>query len=289
TSRRGNVRVKASLSTSIKPGCVFLPMHWGKLGDTDLHRANNLTNPLLDPISKEPDFKFCAVQVVPYEKPFERIVIVGAGAGAFGFVKAFREINTRDEITVISNENLPFYNRVMLPHYVSGDQQWEELVKMRDEEEKNVYNINHIRGVTVTRIDREFTYVEDSRGMKAPYDSLMLGTGSRSAMLKDIPTLPGIFSIRHRSVGGNLRKFLRKDASVVIIGGGLLGLEMAASLREMDVRVTVVQRVSRFLNRQFDVLVSQLLHEEMIDQGCDVFYNDEVQLYYGRNKVNKVE
>lgn len=289
SSRRGNVRVKAQLSTSIKPGCVFLPMHWGKLGDTDLHRANNLTNPLLDPISKEPDFKFCAVQVVPYEKPFERIVIVGAGAGAFGFVKAFREINTRDEITVISNENLPFYNRVMLPHYVSGDQQWEELVKMRDEEEKNVYNINHIRGVTVTRIDREHKYVEDSRGIKTPYDTLILGTGSRPTMPKDIPTLPGIFSIRRRSDADNLRKYLRKDSSVVIIGGGLLGLEMAASLREMDVRVTVVQRVSRFLNRQLDVLGSQLLHEEMIDQGCDVFYNDEVQLYYGRSKVNKVE
>src|SRR5690606_39832517 len=99
----------------------------------------------------------------------------------------------------ISNENLPFYNRVMLPHYVSGDQQWEELVKMRDEEEKNVYNIEHIRGVTVTRIDREHKYVEDSRGIKTHYDTLILDTGSRSGMPKDIPSLPGIFSIRHRS------------------------------------------------------------------------------------------
>ena len=289
TSRRGHVRVKASLSTSIKAGCVFLPMHWGKLGDTDLHRANNLTNPLVDPISKEPDFKFCAVQVLPYRKPFERIVIVGAGAGAFGFVKAFREINTTDEITVVSNEDLPFYNRVMLPHYVSGDQKWSELVKMRDEEEKNTYNIKHVRGVTVTRIDRENKYIEDSKGLKIPYDTLILGTGSRPSMPRDIPSLPGIFSIRRRSDADNLRKFLRKDASVVIIGGGLLGLEMAASLRKMGVHITVVQRVSRFLNRQLDVLGSQLLHEEMIDQGCDVYYNDEVQLYYGRSKVNKVE
>src|SRR5690606_10316341 len=126
-------------------GCVFLPMHWGKLGDTDLHRANNLTNPLVDPISKEPDFKFCAVQVVPYKKPFERIVIVGAGAGAFGFIKAFREINTTDEITVISNGNLPFYNRVMLAHYVSGDQQWGHLVKLRDGQEETVCTISQPR------------------------------------------------------------------------------------------------------------------------------------------------
>src|SRR3546814_20917623 len=54
-------------------------------------------------------------------------------------------------------------------------------------------------------------------------------------------------------------------------------------------RITVVQRVSRFLNRQLDALGSQMLHEEMVEQGCDVYYNDEVQLYYGRNRVNKVE
>lgn len=289
TSRRGNVRVKATIGHTIKPGCVFLPMHWGKLGDSDLNRANNLTNPLVDPISKEPDFKFCAVQVAPYQKKFERIVIVGAGAGAFGFVKAFREINKTDEITVFSNEDLPFYNRVMLPHYVSGDQQWGELIKMQDEEERAVYQINHVRGVTVTRIDRSMKCVEDSRGVKTPYDVLILGTGSRPTMPRDIPTMPGIFSIRRRSDADNLRKFLRKDASVVIIGGGLLGLEMAASLREMGVKITIVQRVSRFLNRQLDVLGSQMLHEEMVEQGCDVYYNDEVQLYYGRNKVSKVE
>lgn len=289
TSRRGNVRVKATIGDTIKPGCVFLPMHWGKLWGSDLNRANNLTNPLLDPVSKEPDFKFCAVRVARYQKKPERVVIVGAGAGAFGFVKAFREVNKTDEITVFNNEDLPFYNRVMLPHYVNGDQQWSELIRMQDEEEQDVYQITHIRGVTVTHIDRSTKYVEDSRGIRTPYDVLVLGTGSRPTMPKDIPTMPGIFSMRRRSDADNLRKFLRKDASVVIIGGGLLGLEMAASLREMGMKITIVQRVSRFLNRQLDALGSQMLHEEMVEQGCDVYYNDEVQLYYGRNKVNKVE
>jgi ferredoxin-nitrate reductase len=55
---RGNVRVKAKLSNDIKRGVVFLPMHWGKILNNDLNRANNLTHNLVDPISKEPDFKF---------------------------------------------------------------------------------------------------------------------------------------------------------------------------------------------------------------------------------------
>ncbi|WP_315822854.1 molybdopterin oxidoreductase family protein [Paraflavitalea speifideaquila] len=86
-SRRGEVRVKARLTTDIKPGVVFLPMHWGKVLNSDLNRANNLTNNLVDPKSKEPDFKFSAVQVQRYQKPRQKIIVIGAGAGACGFVK----------------------------------------------------------------------------------------------------------------------------------------------------------------------------------------------------------
>jgi ferredoxin-nitrate reductase len=90
-------------------------------------------------------------------------------------------------------------------------------------------------------------------------------------------TMPMAF-IKHVPQGGH----------VVIVGGGLLGLEMAASLREIGMRITIVQRVSRFLNRQLDVLGSQLLAEEMADQGCDIYYDDEVQLFYGRSKLTGV-
>jgi ferredoxin-nitrate reductase len=75
---------------------------------------------------------------------------------------------------------------------------------------------------------------------------------------------------------------------VVIVGGGLLGLEMAASLREVGTRITVIQRISRFLDRQLDPLGSHLLHEEMVDQGCDIFYNEEVQLFYGQSHLTGV-
>src|SRR5665213_288756 len=87
---RGIVRVKAKYSTDIKKGVVFLPIHWGKILNSDLNRANNLTNNLLDPTSKQPDFKFSAVEVNSYKKRKEKIVIIGAGAGSFGFIKTYR-------------------------------------------------------------------------------------------------------------------------------------------------------------------------------------------------------
>ncbi|MDB5125545.1 MAG: narB [Mucilaginibacter sp.] len=286
-SRRGEVRVKARISTRIKQGVVFLPMHWGKILGNDLNRANNLTSDRVDPISKEPDFKYCAVNVTRYKKPFQRIVVIGAGAGAYGFVKSYRAINPDDEITVFSKENFPFYNRVMLPDYISGEQQWEQLVKMKDEDEP-AFNIRLLRGISIEKIDRENKIVTDSRGLKTSYDVLLIATGSRAAVPKNVPSLPGIFTMRSRTDADKFKKHITGNSHVVIVGGGLLGLEMAASLREMDIKITIVQRISRFLNRQLDALGSQLLHEEMVDQGCDIYYDDEVQLYYGRSRLTGI-
>ncbi|WP_207421428.1 nitrate reductase [Desertivirga brevis] len=287
TSKRGDVRVKAKVSASIKQGVVFLPMHWGKILGNDLNRANNVTSTILDPYSKEPDFKFCAVSVAKYIKPKQHVVVIGAGAGSFGFVKSYREINQEDEITIFSKEDFPFYNRVMLPDYISGEQQWEQLVKMKDSEEPQ-YNIRLLRGVSVEKVNREEKYVIDSRGIRTYYDKLIMATGSRASVPRNVPSLPGIFTMRSRTDADNFKKHVPKNGHVVIVGGGLLGLEMAASLREIGIKITIVQRISRFLNRQLDPLGSQLLHEEMVDQGCDIYYNDEVQLFYGRSKLTGV-
>ncbi len=286
-SRRGDVRVKAKVTSAIKRGVVFLPMHWGKILGNDLNRSNNLTSDLVDPISKEPDFKFCAVQVAKYEKPKQRVVIIGAGAGAFGFVKTYREFNGEDEIVIFSKEDFPFYNRVMLPDYISGAQRWEQLVKMTEEEELE-YNITLHRGLSVSKIDREQKCVVDAKGNITFYDVLIVATGSRAAMPRNVPILKGIFTMRTRTDADNFKYTVPANGHVVIVGGGLLGLELAASLREVNIKVTIIQRISRFLDRQLDELGSQLLHDEIIDQECDVYYNDEVQLFYGQSKLTGV-
>lgn len=286
-SRRGETRVKARVTTQIKVGVIFMPMHWGKILGSDLNRVNNITNDIVDPISGEPDFKFCAVNIRKYQKPIQRIVVVGAGAGAFGFVKSYRELNPADEILIFSKEDFPFYNRVMLPDYISGELHWEQLVKMTEDEEQD-YKIRLYRGLSIEKIDRANKLITDSRGLKHPYDVLILATGSRPALPKNAPQLPGIFTMRSRTDADNFKKQLPPGGHVVIVGAGLLGLEMAAALREINIKVTIIHRTSRFLNKQLDALGSQLLSEEMADQGCDIYYNEEVQLYYGRSKLTGI-
>ena len=285
---RGNVRVKAKFSHDIKPGVVFMPMHWGKILNSDLNRANNLTNNLIDPKSKEPDFKFSAVQVRLYRKIKQKIVVIGAGAGACGFIKSYRALNTEDEIEIFSKENYPFYNRVLLPDYISGVLQWDNLVKMTDEEEKE-YKIKLHRGVSIEKIDRERKMVTDSNGNEHHYDILLMATGSRAAMLRDVPPMKGIFTMRSRMDADNFKNHI--DASkgkVIIVGGGLLGIELAASLREVNTEVTIVQRISRLMDRQLDPLGSQLLHEELTLKGIDIYYNDEIERFLGEQQVTGI-
>ncbi|MEA5405074.1 molybdopterin-dependent oxidoreductase [Arcicella sp. DC2W] len=286
--RRGKAQVKAKVTTDVKKGVCFMPMHFGRILGSDFGRTNNLTNSLYDPRSKEPDFKFTAVEVRAYVKPQEKIIIIGAGSAGLGFIKSYRELNQTDEIHVFSKEIYPFYNRVMLPDYISGAQDWSQLVKLREDQfiESNI--IVH-KGIEVVNIDRKNKTIVDSEGNEHTYDRLILGMGSRAFMPPSIPKIPGIFNMRSRIDADSLMPFLKQDnPHALIVGGGLLGLELAASLREINVKVTIVQRISRFMDRQLDPLGSELLTEEILNLGIDVYFNDEVSAFYGTDNFEGV-
>lgn len=286
--RRGEVRVKAQLSEDVRQGLCFLPMHWGKILGSNLGRANNLTNSLVDPRSKEPDFKFSAVQVELYKKPFEKIIVIGAGSAGLGFINTYRTLNQQDEIHVFSKEIYPFYNRVLLPDYISGEQTWEQLVKLREDQFADSNIIVH-KGISIVHIDRKNKVITDSAGNEHGYDKLILGMGSKAFMPKGVPELPGIFNMRSRLDADRLLPFVNNtDSHAVIVGGGILGLELAASFRKMSIKVTVIQRSGRLMERQLDPLASELLYQDLVDRGIEIFFNAEVSTYYGNNKVEGI-
>lgn len=288
SSPRGQVRVKAKITTDIKQGVVFIPMHWGKILNNDLNRVNNLTQNLVDPKSKEPDFKFSAVEVTRYKKTKQKIVVIGAGAGACGFIKSYRLLNSDDDIEVFSKEDLPFYNRVLLPDYISGLLPWNNLVKMTDREEYE-YRIKLHRGISIEHINRGAKTVTDSNGKTHSYDLLIIATGSRAAMIKDAPRMKGIFAMRNRADADNFKTHVDPaKGKVLIVGGGLLGIELAVSLREINIEATIIHRTSRLMNRQLDPLGSQLLHEELLEKGIEIYYNDEVERFLGDSSVSGI-
>jgi ferredoxin-nitrate reductase len=283
SNTRGTVRVCARVTDEIKKGVVFLPMHWGKILSSDQARANNLTSHLTDPVSKEPDFKFAVVQVERYEKPFERIVVVGAGAAAYRFLCSYRALNKRDELVVISKEDHSFYNRVLLPEYVNDHMPWQKLQKFRPGEMEEL-DFTLYAASEVTSINRREKYVVDQSGRQHAYDKLVLATGTRAHLPNDAPTLPGVFTMRTKRDADNLKPYLQPDNHIVIIGGGLLGLELAVSLREADVAVSILQLGSRLMERQIDNIAGQLLLDFIDEKGITVYMNDQL-LHTRRNET----
>lgn len=285
-SKNGVVRVRTKLSNSIRGGVVFLPMHWGKQLQNDLNRANNLTNTLVDPQSKEPDFKYTTVSVTKYKKPIEKIVVIGAGAAAFRFIQNYREHNESDSIHVFSKELHPFYNRVLLPEYVTEELTWEQLQKIKEHELKKL-KISLHTGLSIEKIDPKNQIVTDSLGQKHPYDKLVLATGSRAFVPKDAQLdLPGRFTMRSKVDADRFKSYLestnlpQEEQHVVIVGGGLLGLELAAALQHTHVKVTIVQRASRLMERQLDLVSSKLLSLDVQERGIHIYFDNEVSTVF---------
>jgi ferredoxin-nitrate reductase len=294
-SKNGDVRVKAKISYAIKVGVVFLPMHWGKQLEIDLNRTNNLTNTLVDPISKEPDFKFTIVSVTKYVKPFEKIAVVGAGAAAFRFIQNYREINTTDEIVVFSNEENPFYNRVLLPEYLTAELSWEQLLKIK-EDSLSKLNITMRSGVSIENLNTKENTILDSQGNIHAFDSLILATGSRPFVPENAQlNLPGRFTIRRKDDADRLKKHLDntnlvpEEQHVVIVGGGLLGLELAAALKHKKVKITIIQRASRLMERQLDRISSKLLAEEVQLRDIQIYFDNEVSTVFETDNPNEIE
>ena len=291
-SKRGQTQVRVQISENINKGVVFMPIHWGKVFGNDYARVNNLTTSILDPISKEPDFKFAAVQVAKYVKPKQKICIVGAGTAAFRFIQTYREHNQEDEIVVFCKEKYPFYNRVLLPEYVSEELTWEQLQKLREGELER-FNIQLEISNPAEEVNREEKYIIDSKGEKHDYDVVLMATGSRAFVPSDVPiNAPGRFTMRDRGDADKLKNYLDDSGlpvekqHVVIVGGGLLGLELAAALRKNGVNISIIQRGNRLMERQLDVVASRLLADDVIDRGIQIYFDNEVDTVFDTSDYN---
>ncbi len=269
TSRRGEIQLRVRLRDSIKRGVVFAPMHWGKILQNTQARANNVTNPLFDPVSKEPDFKFSAVEVTRFEAPRRKIAVIGAGAAAFAFVEAHRRENDRDEIHIFSKEADPFYNRILLPDYIQGSRSFESL-RFADE---GVPRLQVHTGCAVESVDLAARSLRTEAGVEHDFDVLVFATGSRPRRHARLNS-SGVMYLRDRRDADRILQNAGTDA--LIVGGGLLGVELAGALAATGRRVSLVHRSARLMSRQLDASAGDLLGRAVNERGIELFLNDEV-------------
>ncbi|MEO0931482.1 MAG: nitrite reductase large subunit NirB, partial [Pseudomonadota bacterium] len=173
------------------------------------------------------------------------------------------------DVTLFNAEPRGNYNRIMLSPVLSGEKTYDEIVT-HDAEWYETNGVTCRFGERVAQIDRAKKTVTAENGDVLSYDKLLFGTGSNPFMIP-LPghDLEGV--IAYRDLEDTERMMaLGPDNKVVVIGGGLLGLEAAAGMAARGVDVTVVHIMGHLMERQLDEAAGYLLRKALVDKGITV-------------------
>ena len=203
--------------------------------------------------------------------PARRVVIVGAGQAGGTVAKALRGESFAGEIVLIGAETHRPYERPPLSKSVLlGEASPDSTALMRDETFDGL-GLDFRPGVTATAIDRQTREVTLADGRTVGYDALVLATGGHARRLA-IPgnDLPGVFILRTREDSAAIGEALHRARHALVVGGGWIGLEIAAAARKLGVEVTLVEALDRLCQRASPPVLSAYLGDLHRRRGVDL-------------------
>jgi nitrite reductase (NADH) large subunit len=232
-----------------------------------------------------------------------KLVVVGNGmAPGRALERLFEQAPDAYDVTIFNAEPRVNYDRIMLSPVLSGEKSFEEIVIHGDG-----WYVKHgvalYKGAKVTQIDRAARTVTaefvatGSLGhkpleptVKVPYDKLIIATGSNPIIIP-VPghDLPGVLTYRDLDDVNAMLLAARSRGSAVVIGGGLLGLEAAAGLKEQGMDVTVLHLMPTLMERQLDPAAGHLLQRAIEARGIKVITRANTRAIVGKGRVETVE
>jgi 3-phenylpropionate/trans-cinnamate dioxygenase ferredoxin reductase subunit len=208
----------------------------------------------------------------------QRIAIVGAGQAAAQAVETLHKRGYRGSITLVGDEALLPYQRPPLSKkFLAGTLDRDRLL-IRHAAHYTDHAVDLRLGFAVANIDRARRRVEITDGSSVEFDGLLLTTGSHPRLLP-LPgaELAGVHYLRSVADVDRLRAELAPGRRVVIIGGGYIGLEVAATCREAGLDVTVLEAADRVMNRVVSPAVSAFYEAEHARHGVRILCGARVE------------
>ncbi|OXI74415.1 pyridine nucleotide-disulfide oxidoreductase [Burkholderia sp. AU31280] len=201
------------------------------------------------------------------------MAIVGAGHAGGRAAQVLRACGWRGRIVLIGAEPHPPYERPPLSKGVLTGERSAAQCRLREAQAWAADRIERVVA-TVERIDPDAREVRVSGGHVFGYDALLLATGGRARRLA-IPgaALDGVVALRTLDDAAALGARLVPDARIVLIGGGFIGLEVAASARRRGCRVTVLDAAPRLLGRAVPEAIATRVHALHDEQGVAIRLN----------------
>jgi 3-phenylpropionate/trans-cinnamate dioxygenase ferredoxin reductase component len=218
-----------------------------------------------------------------------RFVIIGAGQAAAQAVATLASEGFVGTLTVIGDEPYPPYQRPPLSKaYMAGDFVRERLFLKPD----SFYAESHCDlrlGIVATAIERARKSVRLSDGSNISYDRLLIATGARVRKLP-IPgaELPGVYYLRGIDDSDSLRRHFVPGVRLAVVGGGYIGLEVAAVARKHGLHVTVIEAADRLMVRSASPQISAFYKELHEGHGVDIRLNATATAYEGDAGVEAV-
>jgi len=220
---------------------------------------------------------------------YQQIAIVGGGQAAVQALDTLRRRGYRGKLTLVGEEPwLPYQRPPLSKKYLAGGQQRERLL-IRPAQFYAEHDVQLHLGRRVTDFARREQHLRLDDGLVLPYDALLLATGSRPRRLP-LPgsDLAGVHYLRTIDDADRIRAAGIPGGRLLVIGGGYIGLEVAASARELGMEVTVLEMAERVMNRVTCPEVSAFYTAEHERRGVRIRCNETVRALHGDARTGRV-
>jgi len=216
------------------------------------------------------------------------VVVVGTGPVGVCFVEELLKRDPEAPVVIYGNEPWEPYNRVRLAGLLTGELNLASIQNViRQNKEHQV--VQH-HNCEIVAIDTELKKVYDKFGNEQVYSKLVLATGSKP----HIPNIEGIdkagvYTFRDMNDVQKLVARRVRSRRVVVLGGGLLGLEAARGLQKYNTDVTVVEHSTHLMSQQLDEEAGELLREHMLLKRVHIVLKDAVKKVVGDSKIKAIK
>src|SRR6059058_3798842 len=217
-----------------------------------------------------------------------RLVVVGNGMAGVACVEQILKHAPKFEITIFGDETHLNYNRILLSSVLAGEKAADEI-QLNGLEWYAKHGIVLCLGIRITDVDAERKMVTGDDDSKAPFDKLLIATGS-TPLIPPMDGLEkeGLFVFRNLDDTRALLDCAAPGKKAVVIGGGLLGLEAARGLQVQGCDVTVVHLMDTLMERQLDFVGGSYLKAKMECLGVKVLMERNTTAILGNGKAEGV-
>jgi nitrite reductase (NADH) large subunit len=207
------------------------------------------------------------------------MVIVGNSAASLAALEAIRRVDARSPVTLVAEEAIPAYSRVLLPYLLSGER---SDLALRPSDYAQRMRARMLLGRRAVQLDADGLVLDD--GTRLRFDRLLLASGSRAAIpdVEGIDT-PGVSPLKTMADALRIRAWLAGARQAVILGGGLICLLVVHALLKAGLSVTIAVSSDRLLTRMLDEEAAALLQQRLAAAGVRILTRTAAARILGRD------